>query len=390
MQFPESWLRSMVDPALTTAELAHLLTMSGLEVEALRAGRAALLTAWWWARCARSTKHPNADRLTVCQVDVGTGQPAEHRLRRAQRRRRHEGALRAGRGAPAGRIARGSRSRSSAALMRGVESQGMLCSARELGLSDDHSGLAGARRRRADRARRARLAAALDDHVFTDQAHAQSRRLPVGARRRARGGCADAQRRCRRPRIAAGRADATMRPSRCSISDPAGCGRFTGRVIRNVNASAATPEWMRTAPGARRAALDLGAGGRDQLRDARAGTAAARLRPGQAARRHRRALRPQGRAPEAAQRADRGARCTTCWPSPTPPGRSGWPASWAGTAPRRTCEHPQRVPGSRVLLSRTRSPAARAATTSPATPRIASSAASTSTTTSPGSSARRS
>ena len=60
-------------------------------------------------------RHPNADRLTVCQVDAGTGQLAEHRVRRTQRRRRHESAVRAGRSELAGRSARGKPSRSSSA-----------------------------------------------------------------------------------------------------------------------------------------------------------------------------------------------------------------------------------------------------------------------------------
>ncbi len=72
MQFPESWLRSMVDPALTAAELAHLLTMSGLEVE--RCEPVAPAFSGVVVGEVRSVaRHPSAERLTVCQVDAGTG-----------------------------------------------------------------------------------------------------------------------------------------------------------------------------------------------------------------------------------------------------------------------------------------------------------------------------
>src|SRR4029079_16010771 len=70
MQFSESWLRTMVDPALTTTELAHLLTMSGLEVEACEPVAPAFYGVVV-GEVRQVDKHPNADRLTVCRVDVG-------------------------------------------------------------------------------------------------------------------------------------------------------------------------------------------------------------------------------------------------------------------------------------------------------------------------------
>ena len=73
-------------------------------------------------------RHPNADKLTVCKVKAGKETRAG-RVRRAERARGHEGA------------AAWRKIRHDKAALRGVESHGMLCSARELGLSDDHSGL---------------------------------------------------------------------------------------------------------------------------------------------------------------------------------------------------------------------------------------------------------
>src|SRR4051812_48964238 len=72
MQFSESWLRTLVDPALTTTELAHLLTMSGLEVEACEPVAPAFSGVVVGVVRAVE-KHPNTDRLTVCKVDVGSG-----------------------------------------------------------------------------------------------------------------------------------------------------------------------------------------------------------------------------------------------------------------------------------------------------------------------------
>jgi phenylalanyl-tRNA synthetase beta chain len=74
MKFSESWLRTLVDPKLTSAELSHLLTMAGLEVEELDPVAPAIQR-----RCrrpgARSRQAPDADRLNVCQVDTGSGTP---------------------------------------------------------------------------------------------------------------------------------------------------------------------------------------------------------------------------------------------------------------------------------------------------------------------------
>ena len=74
MQFPESWLRSLVNPALDTAQLAHAVTMAGLEVEAL-APAAPPFNNVVVAEILSAEKHPDADRLRVCQVDVGEAAP---------------------------------------------------------------------------------------------------------------------------------------------------------------------------------------------------------------------------------------------------------------------------------------------------------------------------
>jgi phenylalanyl-tRNA synthetase beta chain len=72
MQFSENWLRTLVNPKLTSDELSHLLTMAGLEVEEVEPV-APPFTHVVVAQVLEVTRHPNADRLNVCQVDAGTG-----------------------------------------------------------------------------------------------------------------------------------------------------------------------------------------------------------------------------------------------------------------------------------------------------------------------------
>ena len=141
MQFPESWLRTFVDPALSTDELSHALTMAGLEVESL-APVAPPTTKIVVGQVLEVAKHPNADKLNVCQVDAGTGATLEYCVR--ARRMSSPGikvpvALVGAELPPA--EAGGAPFAIKLSTLRGVESQGMLCSARELKLSEDHSGL---------------------------------------------------------------------------------------------------------------------------------------------------------------------------------------------------------------------------------------------------------
>ncbi len=73
MKFSEHWLREWVNPALDTQALCHLLTMAGLEVEDTEPA-APPFSGVVVAEVKSVVKHPNADRLRVCQVDAGTGE----------------------------------------------------------------------------------------------------------------------------------------------------------------------------------------------------------------------------------------------------------------------------------------------------------------------------
>ena len=139
MQFPESWLRSFCNPALTTEQLAHTLTMAGLEVEELKPVAPAFSKIVVGEIC-QAEQHPNADRLRVCKVDVGSGTLLDIVCGAPNARVgiRVPCAL-VGAELPPGED--GKPFTIKVGQLRGVESQGMLCSAKELQLADDHGGL---------------------------------------------------------------------------------------------------------------------------------------------------------------------------------------------------------------------------------------------------------
>ena len=139
MQFPESWLREFCNPPLDTAALADLLTMAGLEVEETRPV-APPFSGIVVAEILAAEPHPQADRLRVCSVSVGQGDPLQIVCGAPN--------ARAGLKAPLAMVGAelppggdGKPFKIGIGKLRGVESRGMLCSARELKLSDDHGGL---------------------------------------------------------------------------------------------------------------------------------------------------------------------------------------------------------------------------------------------------------
>lgn len=238
MEFSERWLRTLVNPPLDTAALTHLLTMSGLEVEVCDPV-APPFTQVVVGQVVDAQKHPNADRLKVCRVDAGEGRMLSIVCGAPN--------VTVGMKAPVALIGavlpgpEGQTLEIRRAAMRGVESEGMLCSARELGLSDDHSGLLALDDALAPGAP-IRDALDLDDHRITIKL-TPNRADCLSLLGVAREVAALTGAPLHAPDVTAVPATiADRHPIR--ISDPAGCGRFTGRVIRNVNAAAKTPEWM--------------------------------------------------------------------------------------------------------------------------------------------------
>lgn len=134
MKFSENWLRELVSIDADRAALVHALTMSGLEVEevtALGDGLNGVVVA----EIVEATKHPEADRLQVCKVDAGQGDLLQIVCGAPNARVGIRVPLATVGATLPGGIA------IKAAKLRGVESFGMLCSAKELGIDADASGL---------------------------------------------------------------------------------------------------------------------------------------------------------------------------------------------------------------------------------------------------------
>jgi phenylalanyl-tRNA synthetase beta chain len=242
MQFPESWLREFCDPPLSTQQLADLLTMSGMEVEEQRPV-APPFSGVVVAEIVEAEPHPNADKLRVCRVDAGAHSK--------------DGPLQIVCGAPNARAGirvplaivgaelppgdDGKPFRIGVSKLRGVESLGMLCSARELKLSDDHGGLL-------ELAADAPLGANVRDVLALDDALLTLKLTPN------LGHCLSVYGIAREVSALTGAplkvpAIAAVKPThdaRLPVSVEATdlCGRFSGRIVRGVNPKAKTPAWM--------------------------------------------------------------------------------------------------------------------------------------------------
>ena len=240
MQFPESWLREFCDPPISTAELAERLTMAGLEVEALRPA-APPFHGVVVAEVLTVAPHPNADRLRVCTVDAGGGETLEIVCGAPN--------VRAGIKVPCARVGAELPPASEGAppfrieigKIRGVESRGMLCSARELKLSDDHGGLL-VLDPAAPVGTDLRQHLHLDDTIFTlkltpNLGHC----LSVYGVAREVSALTGAPLRAPVIAKAAVTDDGVLR---VAVQAPELCGRFSGRIIRGIDTQANTPSWM--------------------------------------------------------------------------------------------------------------------------------------------------
>lgn len=240
MQFSENWLRSMVDPKMNSDELAHLLTMSGLEVEEVEAV-APPFSNVVVAEVKEVAKHPNADRLNVCQVDAGTG-TLLNIVCGAPNVRAGMKAICAKAGAVLPPGPDGKPFEIKVGKLRGVESQGMMCSAKELKISEESSGLMELPED-APVGQNIRDYLGLNDLKFTikltpNKADCLSV-LGVAREVSALTGVPLALPQFRNVAVN------TDEILPVTISAPDLCGRFSGRVIRGLNAKAATPEWMK-------------------------------------------------------------------------------------------------------------------------------------------------
>lgn len=239
MQFPESWLREFCNPPLSTEQLAETLTMAGLEVEEIKRV-APPFGGVLVGEIKTAEQHPNADRLRVCQVDVGAAELLTIVCGAPNARAGIKvPCAMVGAELPAGDD--GKPFLIQVGKLRGVESFGMLCSARELKLSEDHGGLLELDSD-AQVGQNIRVHLNLDDSLLTlkltpNLAHC----LSVFGVARELSALTGVPLNTPRFEPVAVNIDETLS---VAVAAPDLCGRFSGRIVKGVNPKASTPGWM--------------------------------------------------------------------------------------------------------------------------------------------------
>jgi phenylalanyl-tRNA synthetase beta chain len=240
MQFSESWLRQYVNPSLDSDALGHAMTMAGLEVEEQHSVAPAF-TKIVVAQILSAEQHPDADRLRVCKVDAGTGQELQIVCGAPN--------ARAGIKIPCAMVgaelppaeAGGKPFMIKVGKLRGVESQGMLCSGRELGLGDDHEGIL---ELPADApiGEDIRKYLDLDDQIFVIKL-TPNKADCLSLMGMAREVSAITGATLCAPQWTAPAVSIDIK-QKVTVEDQDLCGRFAGRVIQGVNPQAKTPDWI--------------------------------------------------------------------------------------------------------------------------------------------------
>ena len=236
MKVNESWLREWVDPGVGVAELAEQLTRAGLEVESVEpATSPGGFSGVVVGEVLESRPHPNADRLKLCVVGTGSGDPVEVVCGAPNARAGMKGAL----ARPGSRIAGGVKVRR--AKIRGTASEGMLLSMAELGLGDEHDGIV---ELEPDAPPGADVFAllGLDDTVF-DLSVTPDRGdcLCVAGIAREIGAINRIPARGPAPEPVAAAIEDRLP---VALEAPEGCARYAGRVLRGLDPAAKTPFWM--------------------------------------------------------------------------------------------------------------------------------------------------
>jgi phenylalanyl-tRNA synthetase beta chain len=235
MKFSERWLREWVDPPVDTAAIVSQLTMAGLEVDGV-APAAPAFSSVVVGRVESVERHPDADKLSVCRVDVGAGEQLGIVCGAPN--------VRVGMRAPValvgGELPGGLRIKR--AKLRGVESVGMLCSERELGLGESHEGLW-------DLPADAPVGVDLREWLGLDDQVIDVDLTPN------RGDCFSVLGIAREVALLNGLplggpeiapvAPATADEFPIEVRAPEACPRFVGRVVRGIRPDAVTPLWMR-------------------------------------------------------------------------------------------------------------------------------------------------
>jgi phenylalanyl-tRNA synthetase beta chain len=234
VKFTLSWLKDHLDTEASVGEIADALTRCGLEVEGIE-NPADRLGAFTIAQVLTAERHPQADKLQVLSVDTGDGTPVQVVCGAPNARAGMKGVF----GAP-GTYVPGSDITLKVAAIRGVESRGMMCSMRELELSDEHDGIIALPDEAPVGARYIDWAG-LNDPVF-DIAITPNRQECLGvlgiARDLAAAGVGTLK-----PRAIAPVAGTFPMPRPITIEDAEGCPAFAGRIVRGLK-NGPSPEWM--------------------------------------------------------------------------------------------------------------------------------------------------
>ena len=233
MQFSESWLRTLVNPSLSSEELAHLLTMAGLEVEEIKPV-APNFDKVVIAQVLSKEKHPDADRLNVLTVDVGQHEPLTI-VCGAQN-------VSVGMKAPCAMVgAKLPGMEIKQTKVRGIASSGMMCSAKELGLAEESSGLL-------ELSAVAVVGQSIREHLDLDDYLITLKLTPN------RSDCLSLYGIAREVAALTGTelahlpkaefAQTSTSKFNVKVSATVACPRYLTRVVSGLNANAATPAWM--------------------------------------------------------------------------------------------------------------------------------------------------
>lgn len=233
MQFSEHWLRQFVNTTLDSEALEHALTMAGLEVEE-REPVADTFTHVVVGQIVAAEKHPDADRLQLCKVDIGESQPLQIVC-----------------GAPNARVdlkvpcalvgAKLADFKIKKAKVRGIESFGMLCSAKELGLVEEADGLLELSSD-AEVGQCIREHLDLDDNLFTIKL-TPNRADCLSIKGIARDVVAITGATLTPPDIKETPATIELKQA-INVTESDACPAYYGRVIQGVDPTVATPDWM--------------------------------------------------------------------------------------------------------------------------------------------------
>ena len=234
MKIAESWLREWVNPDLDSAALGHQLTMLGHEVDGI-AVEGEAISEVVIAEVLECGKHPDADRLSVCRVSDGSGDPVDVVCGAPNVRKGMKSPL----AKPGVKLPNGLKLRKS--KIRGVISNGMLCSATELGLGEESDGII-------ELPQDAPIGVSLVDYLALPDTVFDLDLTPnrgdcfsvLGIARDVSALTGAALKPAVVPAVPAALDD--VQP--VELVEPAGCPRFAGRLIRGIRTDGQSPTWM--------------------------------------------------------------------------------------------------------------------------------------------------